>query len=171
MSCVRGGWFLPTSQRHLHLHLQAWDCWMGLKSGFLVLLLADWGSPEAPSPLKVVTPGRLALGALSGNMVPKSIHQWDFLAPLSVSTCPMVLLKCEYVSAAVEKVFVDTSSKATSGVCLVEVRLYHSWGSLHKGNGSVLVTALAGSPVPLRDACFWVGQAKRNLEPGFSTAQ
>ena len=48
MNCVRGGWFLPTSQRHLNVHLQEWDWWMGLKPRFLVLLISDWGSPEAP---------------------------------------------------------------------------------------------------------------------------
>lgn len=45
--CARG-WFLHTSQRHLHLHLQEWDWWVGLKSRFLVLLISDWGSSEAP---------------------------------------------------------------------------------------------------------------------------
>ena len=124
-------------------NLDFWSCWYQIEAA-LRPLSSPGGHPWA-----------IGLGGLQwkhGSQVHPSV---GFSGSVRLITCPMVLLKCKYVSAAVEKVSVDMSSKATSGVCQVEVRLYHLWGSRHQWNSARICASTCSCRRPcLSERCL-----------------
>lgn len=90
-------------------------------------------------------------------MVPKSIRQWDFPGSVGVEHLPHGSVKVQICLHSCRRFAMDMSSKTTSRVCLSRsllVSLVRQPPPSETVPGSVLVPALAGGPVSLRDACF-----------------
>lgn len=170
MNCVLG-WFLHTSQRHLHLHLQEWDWWVGLKSRFCSVDTRQevkWRPFSSPGG----HPWVIGLGGLQwkhGSQVHPSV---GFSGSVRLHL-PHGSAKVQICSRSCREGFCGHEQQGDIKGVSVEVCLYHLWGSRHQWNSARICASTCSCRRPcLSERCFVLRLlAKENLESGFSAVQ